>query len=34
MRNISWKGIGLASASFDKTVKVWDLTHLGKKPEE
>jgi hypothetical protein len=27
-------GKRLASASFDKTVKVWDLTHLGKKPEE
>jgi WD40 repeat protein len=27
-------GSRLASASFDKTVKVWDLTHLGKEPEE
>jgi WD40 repeat protein len=27
-------GKQLASASFDKTVKVWDLTHLGKKSQE
>ena len=26
-------GSRLASASFDKTVKVWDLTHLDKKLE-
>jgi WD40 repeat protein len=27
-------GKQLASASFDKTVKVWDLTHLGEKSQE
>jgi WD40 repeat protein len=27
-------GKRLASASFDKTVKVWDLKHLGKKSQE
>jgi WD40 repeat protein len=27
-------GKQLASSSFDKTVKVWDLTHLDKKRKE